>query len=75
MLLKYLEVGRYDNNDKGHRQTNNVILLNQIMKVGTFSCKQCKIKFQLIGLSTTNNPIYCPYCGNDSIDKINVIYG
>ena len=45
------------------------------MKVGTFSCKQCKIKFQLIGLSTSVDPNYCPYCGNDSIDKINVIYG
>ncbi len=45
------------------------------MKAGTFSCKQCKIKFQLIGLSTSKNANYCPYCGNDSIDKINVIYG
>ena len=45
------------------------------MKVGTFSCKQCKIKFQLIGLSTSVNPNYCPYFGNASIDKINVIYG
>jgi len=59
----------------GQRQTNNATLLNLIMKVGTFSCKQCKIKFQLIGLSTTDNPSYCPYCGNDSVDKVNVIYG
>jgi len=44
------------------------------MRVGTFSCKQCKIKFQLIGLSTRNNPSYCQYCGNESVDKVNIIW-
>lgn len=65
----------YDDDDNDPDKTNNATLLNLIMKAGTFSCKQRKIKFQLIGLSTSVNPNYCPYCGNDSIDKINVTYG
>ncbi len=45
------------------------------MRVGTFSCNRCKIKFQLIGISTVINPRYCAYCGNDSIERVNIIFG
>lgn len=74
MLPEYLGISCFDN-DVSDRQTNNATLLKTTMRVGTFSCKKCKIKFQLIGLSTTDNPDYCPYCGNGGIDTINVIYG
>jgi hypothetical protein len=46
-----------------------------IMRAGTFSCNRCKIKFQLIGISTVKNPRYCAYCGNDSIERNNIIFG
>jgi rRNA maturation endonuclease Nob1 len=39
----------------------------------TFSCNGCKIKFQVIGISTKNQPKYCPYCGVDSIETYNII--
>jgi hypothetical protein len=45
------------------------------MNAGTFSCKNCKIKFQLIGISTRTYPMYCPYCGTGSIEPVNLIFG
>ena len=34
-----------------------------IMQAATFCCNICKIKFQLIEISTEKNPRHCPYCG------------
>jgi hypothetical protein len=45
------------------------------MKIGTFSCNACEIKFQLIGISTKNSPIYCPYCGKDTLEMVKIIFG
>ena len=43
------------------------------MRSGTFSCRDCKVIFQLIGISTTKNPRYCAYCGGEAIQSHNVI--
>jgi rRNA maturation endonuclease Nob1 len=43
------------------------------MTAATFSCNGCKIKFQVIGISTKNEPKYCPYCGGNSIETYNII--
>jgi hypothetical protein len=39
----------------------------KLMQAGTFFCNGCKIKFQLIRISTPKYPKYYPYCGKDSI--------
>ena len=39
----------------------------------TFSCTRCKIKFQLIGISTKASPNYYPYCGNSTIEISGII--
>jgi hypothetical protein len=44
------------------------------MNAATFSCKNCKIQFQLIGISTRSYPMYCPYCGNGSIEPVNLTF-
>jgi rRNA maturation endonuclease Nob1 len=45
------------------------------MRVGTFYCNGCKLKFQLIGISTVKNPKYCPFCGKNTIENDNIIFG
>jgi DNA-directed RNA polymerase subunit RPC12/RpoP len=43
------------------------------MIAATFACNSCKTKFQVIGISTRNDPNYCPYCGRGSIHGDNII--
>ena len=47
------------------------------MLAATFRCLSCKVIFQLVGISTSNNKNskanYCPYCGKDSIETTNII--
>jgi len=50
----------------------NYILL--FMRAGTFLCHNCKIIFQLIGISSTKNPRYCTYCGAESLQGNNIIF-
>jgi len=44
-----------------------------IMNAITFSCNHCKIKFQVINISTKSRPRYCPYCGDLEIQPTNII--
>jgi predicted Zn-ribbon and HTH transcriptional regulator len=52
---------------------DNIVESNMI--AATFLCKNCKIKFQLIGISTRTYPKYCPYCGKESIEPDKLIFG
>ena len=52
---------------------DNIVESNMIAT--TFLCKNCKIKFQLIGITTRTYPNYCPYCGKESIEPDNLIFG
>ena len=40
---------------------------------GNIFVQCCKTKFQVIGISTRNNPKYCPYCAANSIQADNII--
>jgi Zn finger protein HypA/HybF involved in hydrogenase expression len=50
---------------------DNIVESNMI--AATLLCKNCKIKFQLIGISAY--PKYCPYCGKESVETDNLIFG
>jgi DNA-directed RNA polymerase subunit RPC12/RpoP len=43
------------------------------MMAATFACNTCKMKFQVIGISTRDDARYCPYCGGGSIQHDNII--
>ena len=50
-----------------------IVELNMIAT--TFLYNNCKIKFQLIGITTRMYPNYCPYRGKESIEPDNLIFG
>jgi predicted Zn-ribbon and HTH transcriptional regulator len=52
---------------------DNIVESNMI--AATLLCKNCKIKFQLIGISTRMYPMYCPYCGKESLEPPKLIFG
>jgi DNA-directed RNA polymerase subunit RPC12/RpoP len=46
------------------------------MSAATYSCKSCKARFQLIKFfAKKDNPTFCPYCGMERLEPLNVIFG
>lgn len=44
------------------------------MPAATFYCNSCKARFQLISISVIrkNEPRFCPYCGKDTVEPLDV---